>query len=378
VSVKADLPTAVSNVITLVDAYTYIIVDPIDLTGDRIVLGTNTVLEGFSPDNCFLTSTGLGASTPLLTSTTNVYIANITINNVGLALDLNAGTSTDVIEMSDVHFEGCTDMGAIDGYDHQLYLACDFGDAIDDVGTLTFTGSVHEITFQNCIMHTAAGKIGLHLLGGLTVIDRFQVLFSSWEVPATATGIQIETAATIPTEGLNLIATHFGDAGTYVNDITPGNHAHFADCTGLKDSVEVSHYYMTANATATTIAVTSTPVKVAGTTVNDAITEKFTNSTTNRATYTGAITRDFTVQCVVSLESGNNKDIEVYVYKNGSASPGSSSHITTSGTGKGENVVVQSIVELATNDYVEIWVANDDDTTDVTVTALNMIIHDIA
>ena len=145
----------------------------------------------------------------------------------------------------------------------------------------------------------------------------------------------------------------------------------------VADIPGVSHYHMEDNATATTIATQSVAVKAAGTTVSGSSTSGFTNTTTNRATYDGTVTRHFAVAAVASLEGGNNKVLEVWIYKNGVAVTGGSSHITSNSSGKGENVSVQTIVEMSATDYLEAWVANDTDTTDVTVTHLNMIIHSV-
>ena len=41
---------------------------------------------------------------------------------------------------------------------------------------------------------------------------------------------------------------------------------------------------------------------------------------------------------------------------------------TTSGTGRAENIVVQTLVKLSTNDYIEIFVENATATNNVTVT----------
>ena len=144
------------------------------------------------------------------------------------------------------------------------------------------------------------------------------------------------------------------------------------------DSAEISHYYMESNATATTISVADTAVKAAGNTVTSPITEKFTNTTTNRATYTGSATHDFTVRAVVSMDSGNNKVVNAMIHKNGTVSPGSSSRTTThGGTGHGDSVTVQTVVELSTNDYIEIYVSNSTDTSDITVTDMNVIVHSV-
>ena len=65
---KADLPAAVTGVITLAANATYYFVNTLDLTGDRLVCGANTTILGSSSENCRLISTGLSAATALISS----------------------------------------------------------------------------------------------------------------------------------------------------------------------------------------------------------------------------------------------------------------------------------------------------------------------
>ena len=129
---------------------------------------------------------------------------------------------------------------------------------------------------------------------------------------------------------------------------------------------------MTNNATVTTISVTNTPVKALGTTTANTINQKFTH-TDNRLTYVGALIRDFQVTATVSLSSGNNNVIGVYVAKNGVVISSSEMYSTTSSGGKAESITCQTILELNENDYVEIWVENNTAVTDVTTEYLNVI-----
>ena len=57
VSSKNDLPTPVSSVITLEDNVTYYFTTTVDLLGDRLVGGENTVILGSSSENSRIKST---------------------------------------------------------------------------------------------------------------------------------------------------------------------------------------------------------------------------------------------------------------------------------------------------------------------------------
>jgi hypothetical protein len=131
------------------------------------------------------------------------------------------------------------------------------------------------------------------------------------------------------------------------------------------------------NATLTDIVTQGVAVKIAGTTTAASINQRFTHSN-NRATYIGALTRTFKITAVASVTSTtSNKQIGFYVAKNGAAIPNSEMYVTTNTNQRAESVAVQTITSLATNDYVEIWVENDTDATDVTVTYLNTIVESL-
>jgi hypothetical protein len=129
---------------------------------------------------------------------------------------------------------------------------------------------------------------------------------------------------------------------------------------------------MTNNAISTTISTVDTPVKVLGTSTANSINQKFTH-TDNRLTYVGALIRDFQVTATLSLTSGNNNIIGVYVAKNGVVITSSEMYSTTSSGGRAESITCQTILELNQNDYIEIFVENSTGTTNITVEYLNVI-----
>jgi hypothetical protein len=124
---------------------------------------------------------------------------------------------------------------------------------------------------------------------------------------------------------------------------------------------------MQGNSTATVIASTATPVLVAGTWTVDLSTNA-TCTTAGRITYTGATTQILTINAALSLDpaSGSNQNIQVYLYKNGSAIAGSriESKINNS-----EHLAVPLVyqISMATNDYIEIYVQNSTATNNITV-----------
>ena len=115
-----------------------------------------------------------------------------------------------------------------------------------------------------------------------------------------------------------------------------------------------------ATAAATTLGAT-TPAKAAGTTAAMQ-NNNFTASTSNRLTYTGTTTLYFKVDCTASMQTAGSGSslVSLWLYKNGSAITGAEIQravATTADIGAG---AVSAIIQMAENDYVELWVETDD------------------
>ena len=134
---KLDLPTPVSGVITLGNNITYFITKTIDLTGDRIVAGVNSVIIGGSSENCILKSTGLSSSTALITSVYSLPMRSITITH-GTALNLDGDGTTTALDWFGVNFTDCATVGTIKDYTN--FVMSD--SAFLNSGNLTFDGTI--------------------------------------------------------------------------------------------------------------------------------------------------------------------------------------------------------------------------------------------
>lgn len=368
---KYDLPLAASNVITLEAGITYFFTTFVDLEGDRLVAGQNTALVGSNSDSCGIYSTGLSSSTALITSEWTISIKELKITS-GTIFDLDASSNPNQsLNWDNVTFLNSDIVGTIKSYNNVICnnLAC------IDSSDLTFDGESDTIYFASTLFSGVASSSVLNLPSTLTINRRFIIIYSSFVIPSTSTGITVSTSATIPVEGYILDGCDFSGGGTYISGVQYNdNKSVFINDKGVSNSANISNYYMLSNSTATTISVVNTPVKVAGTTTSNAITQKFTNSTTNRATFVGEIKRSFKCSAEITFSSGANNQIGFYFYKNGTAIPESVTVTTASSGGRGENVGMQCITDLTENDYIELWCENQTGTTDITVEIMNVII----
>jgi hypothetical protein len=236
----------------------------------------------------------------------------------------------------------------------------DFLSQLGVTGTIAPLGGISGVEVLdvqgtvNYIRNIEAGagiNVALNVDDGITIEHNFLVDGTGEPILLDPTNSQPTFVSLVAGNGVTL--TSINDTiEIEADEINPTNH-------GLVS--------MQGNTTDTVIAVAGTPVLVAGTwTAQEQ--ENFTASTAGRLTYTGAITRTFMIDAVVSADtaSGNNKVTALYIAKNGAVIAGSKVAVDLS------NNVEKAItsfwtVELSTNQYVELFIANDTDGVDILV-----------
>jgi hypothetical protein len=373
VNSKDDLPTAVAGVITLADNVTYFITTTIDLTGDRLVCGNNTVLIGGSSENCFLISTGLSASTALITSVYSLPMRNLSITH-GTALNLDGtGNATAAIDWFGVNFTNCATVGTIKTYSNFIMSDC----ALLSSANMTFDGTIGTVGFQQCLFSGIAGQTTLNFPSTLTITRRIRAIYSSFVAFGGATAINVAVAAVIPVESYILDTINFSGGATYVSGVThTDNKALFQNCKGISNSAEIAQMYFTNNTTQNNIATQNVFELIAGTTTAAAINSKFTH-TTGRLTYTGGLTRNFAISAAASAYSVSTATVTILVRiaKNGTTLAESESQATTSAIQRNENFFSQTFVELAPNDFIEVYITNATNANNLLCTELNVMIR---
>lgn len=370
---KADFGSSTGGVISLEDGKTYIVTTNIDLTGDRLVCNGVINLFGMSSETSFLTSTGLGVGVPLITTIYTIVLRYITFHDVDTCYSIDGNTNTVALDWFGVNWSNIPNVGEINKCDNFILETCAF---LASNG-MTFTGTIGTIGITNSLFRgidSFANPI-IQIQSSCTITRRFRILFSSIISLTANTGIDFSTSATVPIEGYILQTVNFSGNGTYQIGVTAeDNKSNFENCRGIVNSGSLTQYYMNANVTATDIITQDVFVKAAGTTTTGTITQRFT-LTNNRATYIGALSGIFKITISLSATSGNNRLLRFRVAKNGTTIAQSEVEETTSGTGRSQTLICQDLVNLVTNDYLELWVANGSSNQDITVENLNVIIE---
>jgi hypothetical protein len=121
-----------------------------------------------------------------------------------------------------------------------------------------------------------------------------------------------------------------------------------------------------ANATETTISTIDTPV-VATFTATDELSQNVTISAAGRITYDGTVARPLSVDINTTIITalGTAIDVTVYLAKNGSVIANSARQSIGAGATAPVNTTTSWLLSMATNDYLEIWIENNTDTTNL-------------
>lgn len=365
-----DLPAPVAGIITLAANVTYKPTTSIVINGARIQGSPNSVIEGSSSENCALISTGLAPGVPFISSAYSLPIRDVTLTAETL-FDLDAaGNPGQVLDWRGVNFVNCPSLGRIANYANFVF---ETGAFFNSSG-LVFDGTFGTVALFQSLLSGVIGETILSFAPTFVATRRVRVLFCAVPLPAGATGIYVDPAASIPTEKYILYSVDFGSTGTPIAGVSyVDNRARFVDCVGVTNTAQVASYSMNENATPTVIAASGTAVKIAGSTVGGAITQKFT-LTDNRATFVGGFPRTVVVSAVLSVgASAQNLQLEFTIAKNGLPLSDSTIRVTTNSANRAESVAVQCVVAIAPGDYLEVWGANLTNADDFTVTSLNFL-----
>lgn len=188
--------------------------------------------------------------------------------------------------------------------------------------------------------------------------------------PAGAVGISgLASSGNIPIGRLAMVSnSEFAGGVTPLQNITINDiRWQFTGNTPIANTFVDAFLSMRANATNTVISTINTPVKVAGT-WNIERQSIFTCTTGGRATYNGE--RDIVIPVDVTLAatpvSGTNKAIKIYIAKNGVAIA-NSEMLSRIDSGDSKNISTMWQLSLSNGDYLEVFVANGTDTTDLLI-----------
>lgn len=364
VNVLGDFPTPVGGVITLAGGTEYFLNNDINIGTNRFVMGDGTVLRGSDSSVITLTATG---SNDLFTATDVTFrIDSISINCASCRV-FNATNvaKTKLLQMIDMTVIACDTIGSLSGYsaiqvNNVAFLAV-------ATSGITLAGNSGAIFALVCLINMTDGSfidLSTFTVDSMTVNNSLFTL-----VAATSFGITGTGSTNIVSIG-TMVNCRASGSGALLNGITVDDEKWQFDLNDdIPDSRPDALMSLQSNATETVITVAGTPILVAGTwVVEDS--SQMTATTGGRATYDGVKDARLPITASVSVEpvSGTNITVSACVAINGTVVP-NSLRSGTATAGAPTSITVPWQETFSNGDFVEIFVANEDTTSNLIVSS---------
>lgn len=362
-----DFPTPVGDAITLEDDTQYLVQNDIS-SSYYYVFGENTVLTGADGTLVELEYTGTG-------SMINAVDKNMKIRDIILRCD--SGDLYDISSTTGLHFFRhitgncyCDTMGTLDNVGAVI---------IDNVSyNCTTTGITYNGNFVVCIHNLSSINISSGTGNGVDLGT------------ATFTTLQFNQAfGQINTTGYVLVGLpnsgniNPGGLGTIINSKQLGTANSFSGVTPYDDLWEMQNNadvpnsfdscLVTHGGGTITITTIATPV-IIGATWTEQDAHRFTTTAAGTFTYTGkgshvAVDASITADIVTGIDN-----VSFFLYLNGVQI--TASRVTREfNAGDPGNVTLVWETPVETNDYLQLYVQNDDATADVIITTLTLRIR---
>jgi hypothetical protein len=360
VNTIADLPTAVGGVITLAANTFYVQADDVAFSTSRLVLGVNTVYSGL--DSLVVTASYTGTLPFFTITNASGSVKDIRVTHPNSPLFSFSDSGTNVLRVSDVAYTGAS-IGTFGGNGSSARFT-NFSGSTTSNGML-LAGNWKAFLFQPALSSIAAGTF-IDL--GTATFDSISVTETTLDYPAGAFYISGEpNSGNMNAGGLATISkSRLTGSGTPLEQITPDDAQFtFSANDSIRDSRSDGLLYIQGNTVASTIASANTPVLAAGTwTVGP--TGQFTGTTGGRLTYIGGkdarLPVTFSVSIAPTLSTGIA--MSIYIAINGTIEAGSRRQGTGS-AGLPTSVTMPWQHTFSTNDYVEVFVENNTNATDI-------------
>lgn len=365
----ADFPAAVGGIRTLAAGTTYEINGTIVLTDKINMNGCYVVGQDANNDKLVYTP----GSGELFTGNKGGTIKTLTLvaTTTGSKLfNLDMGATENLL-VRDAIIANCKDVGLVKGG----YI-CFFS-------VINYSGNTNGITYQNItnlfLDNTAWFPTNFNtfekLVGTFDVIAKLGG-FSQPMSANSAVALDITGVTTINEAG-NIKNGAFPGTGTKVNGTFSNKWE--VEASGIateKDDMATGNIYISSTS-ATVITSVNVPYKVAGTTTAANL-FRVTSPANNRLVYTGTKTRRF--QVIASLTASfsslvSNKYFSFYIAKNGVVMPESKQKVKLINNTDQTSITLSCSVSTAPSDYIEVWVENNSDGTDITIQTLNLSIR---
>ena len=364
ISELSDFPTPVAGVITLQDNINYFLTSDIS-TSNRFVFGANTVISSSDSFNTTLTYTGTGDMFTFVNGLAGVKEIGIKCAN-GTFLNTSAVSTGNLLLRWILLYE-VKNLGSINSPAtgiYNLFIQSHTGQGFTVGSVINRRLNVDSFTVQsttnatsifvdlNAATFTSLNLRNINIANSVSGQKFLKGLASGANLAAGAIGFVDNNTISGGMIGLDTIN---------VNDASWD----FGNNNKISDTRPVALSYLTSVAT-TTITTVNTPAVINGA-FTEAEASLFTTNVNGRITYNGIREHgtDVTASITFQSASGTN-NYTFYVAKNGTviAASGVSQQVTATTTA---NISVVWDLPLNTNDFIEMWVENNDNSNNVVI-----------
>lgn len=368
----SDLPTPSAGVITLAANTQYVLGNDINIGTDRLVLGDNTELRGIGSLPITLTYTGSGDMITMADVTARV--SHLTISCASGRIYNWSCTAVKIFRCHDVSVTACDKIGVFNGVDGIIRFTA-FSPATVTTDGMEFLGDFRSFLYEVSATTVEAGAVWNI---GTATFDSFIVDTVLLTLNGTSFAIDGTTgSANINTGGNGLVSRlRISGTGTPLNNVSVDDALwEFRGNDDIADTRPDGLLSMQGNTTNTVIASAGVGVLTAGTFVVER-TSQFDGTVSGRLTYKGGKTATLPIAATITIEpaAGTNKEVGAFVAKNGTTI--ANSKVTTfADAGAPGNITLLWQDALDTNDYIEVFLVNETDTTDVLASHMVTLIN---
>lgn len=366
VAQESDFPTQDATTITLEAGKIYQFTASFS-TAKKFTVNDGAKLTAFNFFSPVLTYTGTGSMFTGTDASFTINECRIDCPNAQVFSFTDSVGGISLFLMDKVRIVSATKFGTFNNMQTVLIegsSSLDVDDGISLTGANMVIFSINKLFLGS----TSATFEGVDF--GTTISQTIEIDDFICSGPSGSIGLKgAASSANVPVGNLATVAgCDFSGVTTPLSGITTNDiRWRFTRNAAVRDTIIDALLSLTANATATTISVVSTPVLVAGTWVVED-NSLMTGTTAGRVTMNSEVTRRLPVSAVLDVEpaTGTNKLIKVYLYKNGTKITASGRQVKADAANP-LNVGLTWQLDLAENDYLELYVENNTDTTDILV-----------
>lgn len=376
-----DLPPCdESMMITLESGACYLFSGEVDLQGCRLYAPGVVVIKGQDSETTRIKSTGLAGGQYLITARDTLQFIDITIESdpTTYCFDIDGTSAPSGAPVGDWY--GCNfsggNIGRVKNLDNLIILSSAW---FPNGSGLYIEGSIGTVAFETSIfVQFGAGECAVEFAPDYVATRRIRLNNSSMVIGGSSSGVKLPVTATIPNEAYIFNLVNFSGGGTYLEGVQPAdNKSRVLESRGVQNTANIAQVSGEGNAVTTTVSLANTDYEAVTNATLQAVTERFELVGGTDLTYVGALELPFQISINATIESGNNNQVKIKLYKNGAPLTTAVGKITTNGTGRGENVGFNILTTLAPNDVLKLYVENLTGPNDILVEDINFIAHEL-